>query len=120
MVAQSKTNWLYFLAHFSTDQDEIWCSAEAVKTGHPDTTSSKIWFIKRNICYFTEYHQNFSVGMQSNIFKVIWFQLSMMIDTAEHYNVMPVLVILTLSEAQGCKKAKTCVPNISVFLLNLD
>ena len=35
---ESKTLWLHFLAHFSTDQDKIWCCAVATRIKYPDTT----------------------------------------------------------------------------------
>ena len=41
--AKSKTSWLHFLAHFSTDQDEIWYGVEAVQAENPDTIS--VWDI---------------------------------------------------------------------------
>ena len=31
------TSWLHFLAHFLTDQDEIWCDIKAVQAEHLDT-----------------------------------------------------------------------------------
>ena len=36
--AESQTTWLHFLAHFSTDQDEVSCGDEAVQVEHPDTS----------------------------------------------------------------------------------
>ena len=36
--AQSKTYWLTFLTHSSSDQDEISCGDEAVQVEHPEST----------------------------------------------------------------------------------
>ena len=36
--AQSKTYWLHFLPHFSSEQDEIRCGNEAFQDEHPDIT----------------------------------------------------------------------------------
>ena len=34
----SKIFWLHFLAHFSTDQDEIWCCVEVMQVEHPNSS----------------------------------------------------------------------------------
>ena len=35
-AAESKMSWLHFLAHFSTEWDEISCGVEAVQVERPD------------------------------------------------------------------------------------
>ena len=37
-LSMKKTYWLHVLPHFSSDQDEIWCSDEAIQAEHPETT----------------------------------------------------------------------------------
>ena len=51
--AQSKTFWLHFLAHFSSDEDEVWCGDEAIWAEHSDTVLTKIYRNKGNSCCFT-------------------------------------------------------------------
>ena len=53
--AQSKISYIYFLAHFSAGQDEIWCEIEAVHVEHPDSCFlSEIKRVKWNNCFFAD------------------------------------------------------------------
>ena len=47
---ENKTCWLYFLAHFSSLQDEFWCRFEAIHLEHPDITIDLWTYIQDRVC----------------------------------------------------------------------
>ena len=61
-------------AHFSTDQDEIWCGDKAIQVEHPFSLFIEIYGIKGNKCCFTDLlpthppKKPFSVCMHSDIY----------------------------------------------------
>ena len=52
--AQSKTCWLHFVLHFSSDRDEIWFGDETMQCEHHDTILSKTFGNKGNNCCYTD------------------------------------------------------------------
>ena len=77
---KANTIWLHFLAHFSTDQCEIWYGVEN-KLNILTLFLSEIWWIRGNNCCSTNCQKKFNIGMHSDIYEFIWFKLGLLIDT---------------------------------------
>ena len=68
-VNKSKTYWIHFLTHFSSDQNEIWCGDVAIQVDHLKTIASK----------------TFKVCKHVDVNEWIWFKLGLMIITIVLY-----------------------------------
>ena len=66
------------------------------------------------LCVFLFFSISFDVGLHSDVYIPISFKLSMLIETAELYNLIPVW--MTLIFIQVCEKSQTCV---FIFLQSL-
>ena len=85
LVAQSKTYWL--LAHFSSDQDEIWCVDKQFKLNIPRLLLSKIYWNKGDNCCATDCVKNlkfacilmFMNGFEPNL---VWYYYTLHFDTS--------------------------------------
>ena len=107
--AQGKTCWLHFLSHFSIDQDEIWRGDEAIQEVCPDTSLNEVYWNK------VKQNKPFNVGVHSDVFKLIWCKLGIMIDLCYwslHFDTSLLDLELDL-RPQEYEKAKTSVPIIS-------
>ena len=49
-----QTSWLHFVAHVSSDQDEIWYGVKSVETEHPDTSFEWYLLKKGHNCCFAD------------------------------------------------------------------
>ena len=67
---KSKTYRLHFLAHFSCDQEEIWCGDEALQVEH-----HKITFGVKVTADCVKKPNPFNVGMHLNVCELICFKL---------------------------------------------
>ena len=96
---ESRTSWLHFLTHFSTDQDKIWYLLNQFKLHILILFLSEIYWNKGNNCCFTDHITNFNVDLHSDIHESIWFKLGLMIHTIVLYSM--ILLWLTLTLIQG-------------------
>ena len=100
---QSKNCWLYFLAHFSTEWDEMWQGKEAIRLEHPDTTFERDLYVNCNQGKCSIDHIEIELPL-------IWsfmncrFKLGVMIHTTE-LNIL-IVVYMTLILMKGHKDAR--------------
>ena len=92
-LAETQSSWCHIFAHFSSDQDDIWCGAEAIQTEHPSTALSEILLAKGNNCCFTgcikkQQTNKFYIGMHSFIYEQTWFTLDVTIDAFRLYSLI--------------------------------
>ena len=78
---ESKYSSLHFLAHFSTDQDENWCSVEAVQVEYSD--AALVWDLRSQGT-----KKSFNVAIRSYIYELICFKQDVMIGTFEFNTLM--------------------------------
>ena len=76
-----------FLAHLSTDWDEISYGNEAFLVEHPDSTL-RFNEMREITPVLLTAPTNFDVGMLSDIFELIWFKCDVIIDSIKLYTMI--------------------------------
>ena len=87
--AESNTNWLNFLTHFSVDEDESWCSAETIEVEYVGTNLREMCLRKGNNCcflffFFSSHFFKSYIRMHLDVLEPICFKVGVMIDTTKH------------------------------------
>ena len=90
----------YFLVHFSAEWDYIWCGDEAIQVEHPDTTFE--WNLcnqAKQLLFYSLCPKILNVGLCSDVYEPVWFELDVMKDTIELSFL--ILVHMTFTLIQG-------------------
>ena len=90
MVSREQNLFASCFLQFFTDQDQIWCWVEAVKTEHSDTTYSEKYFVKGNNCCLTV-----DVDIHLKVHKPVFLTLGIGTVITKCYISIPVWMALT-------------------------
>ena len=110
----SKTYWFHFPAHFSSDQDEIWCGDIIISWTSWDfwvrfneTTSREITAVLLTVS------KDFNVDMQSDVYESVWFTFGMTDCIVLYILILVWLTLALIQSDRSVRKQKTSALIIS-------